>query len=111
MCADNGLSDGLSFGSSSTTASLYKSFVSSHFKNPIPVHLRERRWRAGESERDLCGKSVLKAGVDVRRVILKEKKRHRFVRGEKKMGHTRRKAKSWQVILCRDGHMVESQCV
>lgn len=29
------------------------------------------------------GKSVLEAGVDVRRVIVKEKKRHRFLRGRK----------------------------
>lgn len=35
--------------------------------------------------REICAeKSVLKAGVDVWRVIVKEKKRHRFVRGEKK---------------------------
>lgn len=35
--------------------------------------------------REICvGKSVLEAGVDVRRVIVKEKKRHRFVRGKKK---------------------------
>lgn len=34
--------------------------------------------------REICvGKSVLEAGVDVRRVIVKEK-RHRFVRGKKK---------------------------
>jgi len=35
--------------------------------------------------REICaGKSVLEAGADVRRVIVKEKKRYGFVRGRKK---------------------------